>query len=182
LVFILAKRFISETEIALIGERLAQARKQSGYRSQNDAVSAICAKYGDGATNQQDLSRYEKGKVRPPVDMLVALSNTYGVSADWLLTGQTPQTNGQDALPLQSDSGKDWISMPQHDPRPLSQPDRAALEDALLVLRSPDIEGGYSESLYNTINSFAHSIRRERLPQKGTPQKRGRKKRAKEVG
>ena len=136
--------------------------------------------FADRVGMAQIFSRYKEPKPgakerkiqAPSVDTLLSIASVFHTSVDWLLTGNDPCVSAQQ--PLRVEDGKDWIRLPEHDPRRLSQPDREALEDTLLVLRSPEIEGGYSESLYNNIKSFAHSVRRERQLAKKVEAKKGR--------
>lgn len=164
---ILAKKAKPLGNLKEVAARLKEARKRLSMTQ-----TAVADLIG---LPPQYIQRYEAGEVEPPLGVLAPLARIYTVSIDFLITGVDSSPNGQAVLPLRTEGGKDWISMPAHDPRPLSQPDRAALEDALTVLRSPEVEGGYSESLYNNIKSFAHSVRLERQLTKSSPYKGGKK-------
>jgi transcriptional regulator with XRE-family HTH domain len=38
--------------------------------------------------SQSQLSKYERGKVAPPADVLIRIKEQFRVSIDWLLTGE----------------------------------------------------------------------------------------------
>ena len=44
---------------------------------------------------QNVVSRYERGRVRPPVEYLVAVSRKASVTLDWLILGQEPKSRGK---------------------------------------------------------------------------------------
>jgi len=43
---------------------------------------------------QQQYGRYEKGRRRPPIDILARVATKTGASIDWILTGQKPRMDG----------------------------------------------------------------------------------------
>jgi transcriptional regulator with XRE-family HTH domain len=46
---------------------------------------------------QNVVSRYERGRVKPPLDYLLAASRYAGVTLDWLITGERPKHRKRDA-------------------------------------------------------------------------------------
>lgn len=63
-----------------MGERLIQKRKECGY-SQYKAAELL-------NVSPDSISRYENGTRVIPIDMLVAMSNLYGVEMEYLVTGE----------------------------------------------------------------------------------------------
>ena len=63
------------------GDRLARLRRFKGL-----SQKALAARLGMGASQ---LSRLEVGQVRPRADFVPRLSEVFGVSADYLITGQS---------------------------------------------------------------------------------------------
>jgi transcriptional regulator with XRE-family HTH domain len=45
---------------------------------------------------QNVVSRYERGRVKPPLDYLLAASRYAGVTLDWLVTGERPKYRKRD--------------------------------------------------------------------------------------
>jgi transcriptional regulator with XRE-family HTH domain len=62
-----------------IGARFLEIRKAKGLK-QTDVAEAIGISHGA-------LVNYEKGR-EPPASAILAFSQVYGVSANWLLTGE----------------------------------------------------------------------------------------------
>jgi|APPan5920702752_1055751.scaffolds.fasta_scaffold103582_1 transcriptional regulator with XRE-family HTH domain len=46
---------------------------------------------------QNVVSRYERGRVKPPLDYLLAASRYANVTLDWLITGEKPKHRKRDA-------------------------------------------------------------------------------------
>jgi transcriptional regulator with XRE-family HTH domain len=46
---------------------------------------------------QNVVSRYERGRVKPPLDYLLAASRYAAVTLDWLVTGERPKHRKRDA-------------------------------------------------------------------------------------
>jgi transcriptional regulator with XRE-family HTH domain len=46
---------------------------------------------------QNVVSRYERGRVKPPLDYLLAASRYADVTLDWLITGEKPKHRKRDA-------------------------------------------------------------------------------------
>lgn len=63
-----------------LGQRLTACREQRQLRQQ-DVANAL------GLTNTQ-LSNYERDYREPNVERLIKLANFYGVSVQWLVTGE----------------------------------------------------------------------------------------------
>lgn len=61
-----------------LGERLIQAR---GAMQRNEAAAAL-------KTHLVTLGSYERGVAVPPADVLISMKAVYGISIDWLLTGE----------------------------------------------------------------------------------------------
>lgn len=68
-------------DIKLFGKRLKELR---GKASQADCAAQILEKTGISLT-AQTLGRYENGKRKPDIEIIEALAETFGVSADYLL-------------------------------------------------------------------------------------------------
>lgn len=66
----------------MMGFRLKQARERAGLTQ-----DAVCQKIG--LANNQSVSSYERGTTSPPVETLKKLCRLYGVSADYLLFGES---------------------------------------------------------------------------------------------
>lgn len=70
------------------GERITRARLALGYRTQADLAHEL-------GVNPDVLSIYESGKRGfPPTNLLIRLSETLGVTMDWLVKGHI------DGLPM----------------------------------------------------------------------------------
>ena len=67
-----------EPDLLAIGRRI---RKLRGAERQNDFAPML------GITQGQ-LSKIERGKVAPSVEMLLKLRDRFGKKVDWLLTGK----------------------------------------------------------------------------------------------
>ena len=63
-----------------VGQRIREIRKRAGL-DQTDFAKKV------RAGRQNDISRYETGRIPRNVDLLVRISNFGNVSLDWLLTG-----------------------------------------------------------------------------------------------
>lgn len=66
----------------MMGFRLKQARERAGLTQ-----DAVCQKIG--LANNQSVSSYERGTTSPPIETLKKLCRLYGVSADYLLFGES---------------------------------------------------------------------------------------------
>jgi transcriptional regulator with XRE-family HTH domain len=73
-----------------IGARFLEIRKAKGLK-QTDVAEAIGISHGA-------LVNYEKGR-EPPASAILAFSQVYGVSANWLLTGEgRPDAESLDSI------------------------------------------------------------------------------------
>lgn len=82
----MAKKAFPLKNLDEVGRRLAEARGKAGFNQTAAADKLIMS--------QQNLSRYEAGKVEPSPGALLKFSETYNVSVDWLLTGKATPTRG----------------------------------------------------------------------------------------
>jgi transcriptional regulator with XRE-family HTH domain len=73
-----------------IAYRLKEIR---GNTSQVDLGRALDAP-------QNVVSRYERGRVKPPLEYLLAASRYADVTLDWLITGEKPKHRKRDASTL----------------------------------------------------------------------------------
>lgn len=96
----MSKKAIPLEDLTGIGRRFIQAREERGF-NQRDAALKI-------GISQQNLSRYEAGSVEPPAGVLLALSNTYNVSIDYLIKGKEPIPRGYNPPPLQIETVKKY--------------------------------------------------------------------------
>lgn len=71
----------------LMGERILQKRKECNYSQE-----LVAEKLN---VSPNSISRYENGTRDIPIDILVEMSNLYGVSMDYLVTGECP-TDGSE--------------------------------------------------------------------------------------
>jgi len=62
-----------------MGRRIREIR---GFDCNQVQFARLC-----GVTQAQ-LSKYERGKVTPPLDVLVRLKRHFGKSIDWIVTGE----------------------------------------------------------------------------------------------
>lgn len=71
------KKNESEDTSNIFGERLRQLRTEDLKLSQKEFSDVI-------GISQSTLSSYESGKIKPTIDVVINMSNTFGVSVDWL--------------------------------------------------------------------------------------------------
>jgi transcriptional regulator with XRE-family HTH domain len=71
---------VSSSPLKMLGRRIRQLR---GF----DVTQGEFAKRL--AISQSQLSKYERGLVAPPADVLIRIKEQFGVSIDWLLTGHS---------------------------------------------------------------------------------------------
>ncbi len=69
----------SDTGPRAVGRRLREVR---GFDMSQEEFAA---KLG---ISQSQLSKYERGLIAPPANVLASLKTKFGVSIDWLLTGK----------------------------------------------------------------------------------------------
>lgn len=61
------------------GNRLVEVREQLGFNQNDFALKIEIA--------PQSLSRYEKNKVKPSIELLTKLTNMFSINTNWILTG-----------------------------------------------------------------------------------------------
>jgi DNA-binding XRE family transcriptional regulator len=69
---------IPNFNIAEVGNRIKIVR---GTIQQTDFATLFLLK-------QQDISKIERGKIKPPLELLFKISIHFGISLEWLITGQ----------------------------------------------------------------------------------------------
>ena len=73
------------SDLRSLGRRIRQLR---GFDvTQDEFARKLCI-------SQSQLSKYERGIVAPPADVLIRIKEQFQVSIDWLLTGD-PESQGQ---------------------------------------------------------------------------------------
>lgn len=75
----------------MLGTRIAALRRQAGL-SQRQLATAL-------AVSPSAVGMYEQGRREPSADRLVALSQLFHVSTDYLLTGQLRSSDAPALLP-----------------------------------------------------------------------------------
>jgi transcriptional regulator with XRE-family HTH domain len=75
----------AKSDMKSLGRRIRQLR---GFDATQDEFAK---KLG---ISQSQLSKYERGIVYPPADVLIRIKEHFRVSIDWLLTGD-PQSGGR---------------------------------------------------------------------------------------
>ncbi len=66
----------------MMGERILKKRKECNY-SQDVVAEKL-------NISQDSIYRYENGTRSIPIDILIEMSNLYGVSMEYLVTGENP--------------------------------------------------------------------------------------------
>ena len=74
----------------MLGARIAALRRQAGM-SQAELARTL-------AVSPSAVGMYEQGRREPSMDRIVVLSRLFGVSADYLLTGELLTPGDQDAM------------------------------------------------------------------------------------
>src|ERR1700752_2591584 len=97
-----SSRKMSGKEIAMsdmksLGRRIRQLR---GFDVTQDEFAR---KLG---ISQSQLSKYERGIVAPPADVLMRIKEQFRVSIDWLLTGDSESGGGMSLRPIQHQANK----------------------------------------------------------------------------
>ena len=72
------KRKVSGSDTIGIGRRIRQVR---GFDLTQEAFAEQLG------ISQSQLSKYERGLISPPADVLLRIKEKFKVSVDWLLTG-----------------------------------------------------------------------------------------------
>ncbi|MDI3480825.1 MAG: repressor LexA [Tepidanaerobacteraceae bacterium] len=73
---------MSSNELNTIGDRIKYLREKNNVTQQQLADAT--------GLERGNLSHYEKNKIKPSAETIVALARFFKVSTDWLLTGQEP--------------------------------------------------------------------------------------------
>ena len=71
-----------EQNLSTIGARLRKAREAKNFTM--DTIHELTG------LHKSNLSGHEKNKSKPSANALIALSDLYGVSTDWILKGENP--------------------------------------------------------------------------------------------
>ncbi len=111
----------------MIGPRIAALRRRAGMSQAELAQQLRCSASAVGM--------YEQGRREPASDVLVRLSEIFGVTTDYLLTGQTQENGDREALAdalLRGISSGDRRDPGRKD-RPFSRQELAVLMAALLM-------------------------------------------------
>lgn len=109
-----------------MGARIAALRRQAGM---NQAQLAQLLQVSASA-----VGMYEQGRREPSADTLVELSRIFGVSVDYILTGQTPERDAGklEKLLLDRITSADR-RLEQRTDRPFSRQELAVLFAAMLM-------------------------------------------------
>lgn len=78
--------------LSALGARIRSQREKRGLK-QNDLASAL-------RISPQAVSKWERGENAPDIAVIIPLAKLLGVSADWLLGGQTPDRDVFEATVL----------------------------------------------------------------------------------
>ena len=110
----------------MLGARIAALRRALGW---NQAQLAEQLQISPSA-----VGMYEQGRREPSAQMLVALSRTFGVSVDYLLTGRSPEPEQEqiEQLFAQKLRATDRMLESRRD-RPFSRQELAVLLAAVLL-------------------------------------------------
>lgn len=73
--------------LATIGERIAYLRKKAGL-SQSSLMKQLAF---------ENLGKYETNERLPRIDLVIALARFFGISTDWILLGEEPSPQTEDA-------------------------------------------------------------------------------------
>lgn len=109
----------------MLGARIAALRRAAGL-SQGELARRL-------QVSTSAIGMYEQGRREPSAEILVALSRIFGVTVDYLLTGQ-PAGNAQTvALAMESVLSDTQAQLDKRAKRPLSREEVAVLFAALLM-------------------------------------------------
>lgn len=109
-----------------ISQRLKLARKLAGYSSATEAATALGIPY-------QTYAAHENGR-RDPKNSVTIYSRRFGVTTDWLLTGQGRGPGNSQSPP--------WLSDMQPQIDRLSERDRALLYNIICDMLASAETGG----------------------------------------
>lgn len=114
----------------MLGTRIAMLRKQHGT-SQKELADRL-------GISASTIGMYEQGRREPSADRLVEMAAVFGVSTDYLLTGQAAEPRDEqimnDLLCRAADrfSGQLLLQKPDGSTKPMEREDLLALFAALL--------------------------------------------------
>ena len=109
----------------MLGARIAALRRAAGL-SQGELARRL-------QVSTSAIGMYEQGRREPSAEILVALSRIFGVTVDYLLTGQ-PAGNAQTVeLAMESVLSDTQAQLDKRAKRPLSREEVAVLFAALLM-------------------------------------------------
>ena len=110
----------------MLGPRIATLRRAAGL-SQGDLAQRL-------QVSTSAIGMYEQGRREPSAEILVTLSRIFGVTVDYLLTGQPTGVEGQKvALAMESVLSNTQAQLDKRAKRPLSREEVAVLFAALLM-------------------------------------------------
>ena len=110
----------------MLGARIATLRRAAGL-SQGELARRL-------QVSASAIGMYEQGRREPSAEILVSLSRVFGVSVDYLLTGQ-PLSQEQDtvASAMETALERTQAQLDKRSKRPLSRQEVAVLFAALLM-------------------------------------------------
>lgn len=110
----------------MLGPRIAALRRAAGL-SQGELARRL-------QVSASTVGMYEQGRREPSAEILVALARTFGVTVDYLLTGQPSATEEEKvALVMDSVLSDAQVQLDKRPKRPLSRQELAVLFAALLM-------------------------------------------------
>jgi len=75
-----------------VGQRIAQARRDAGYKSQEELAEAMGRLFREkgvkGKATRQMIGNWEKGQPIPPWDKLEMLADMLAVTEEWVMFGE----------------------------------------------------------------------------------------------
>lgn len=92
-----------------LNEKINYCRKKAGL-SQLDLADLL-------GVSRQSVSKWETGEANPEVTKIPQLANVFGVSADWLLSEEEPETAGPSPAAKAEATAPDWPDWVEHLPR-----------------------------------------------------------------
>lgn len=110
----------------MLGARIATLRRTAGL-SQSELARRL-------QVSASAIGMYEQGRREPSAEILVSLSRVFGVSVDYLLTGQ-PLSQEQDTVASAMETALEHTQaqLDKRSKRPLSRQEVAVLFAALLM-------------------------------------------------
>jgi len=93
--------------IKQVGERVSRLRRNQGWKQKELASRIGCS--------LQQVSKLERGRWVPRVSVLLRISETFNVTADYLLTGRGPRHPGIDLRLRERLPALDRLPEPQRD-------------------------------------------------------------------